>query len=258
MVAVNFDNILDPNVSLVAFYGDKPMALTALIQQLQANLTNRLGKDFMPYELAQVHGTIIGCEGVNTTQGVISKWYSDRRQETKYIDFLGLVNYLQHQLPPLTVRIGGYDRRTEYNFRSRDRHLYERSWQLQSATNQIIPVLIGWSWQGDGVSLECDRLRRQLQQFNLLHKYHATPNAIDNDFYLRLGTINRQLNPELAARIAAEMRDFLATQPPLLLPIDLSNLAFAQYQDLSLSPATTKIVSIVEITPQQLRQLYGC
>ena len=246
-----------PNVSLVAFYGDKPTNLCRLIDKLQAYLaTSKLGENFIPYQLEQVHGTIIGCEGLKTDLGIVNKWYGDRRQETKYMNLTGLIDYLQQQVDlPITIRFGGYDRHTDYNWLSRDRHLYERSWQLQPQDNLTIPVLIGWSFQDDKVSLAIDNLRRELQEFNLLHKYHPTSEAIDNDFYLRLGTINTKLSLSERNAIATEIRDFLETHS-VSIPISLTDLAFVQYQDLQLTPNTTKVIPVADITPRLLEQLY--
>lgn len=247
------------NVSLVAFYGDKPVVLASLIQKLQTYLANHqwLQDIFVPYQLTQVHGTIIGCEGWKTNLGVVNQWFQEKRQETKYIDFAGLINYLQHQVDlPITISFGGYDRNINYNFLSRDRHLYHRSFQLQSADNEHIPVLIGWSCQDSTVTLAIDNLRRDLQQFNLLHKYHVIPSDIDNDFYLRLGTIKANLTlPEIDA-IALEIRNLLAAQS-ISIAIQLENLAFVQYQDLSLTPVTTKAIPVTEILPSELQQLYS-
>lgn len=250
--------LLDRNVSLVAFYGDKPPRLIALIQKLQTYLANcELILDcFIPYQIEQVHGTIIGCEGLKTESGIIDKWFYERG-ETKYIDISGLVNYLQYQIDlPLTIRFGGYDRTSNYNFLSRQQHLYFRSFQLQQTQTQTIPVLIGWSWDKN-VTLAIDNLRRNFQQFNLLHKYHQTPEAIDNDFYLRLGTIDRQLTSQEIDAIATGIRNLLATQPPYYIPITLDNLAFARYRDLKLTPATTKVIPVAEISADRLKLLYS-
>ncbi|MCC0176441.1 hypothetical protein I4641_05545 [Waterburya agarophytonicola K14] len=247
-----------PNVSLVAFYGHKSPQLKELIQQLQREITSSLGGDsFIPYQLEQVHATVIGCEGLKTQSGVINKWFCDRRQETRYIDFPGLINYLQHQVDlPLTIRFGGYDRDGEYNYFSRNEHLYYRSFQLQPAKEGVIPILIGWSWQDNRVTLGIDKLRRNFQQFNLLHKYHETTDAIDNDFYLRLGTINCQSRDSEIQAIANNIRSLLETQSPLSIPVKKNNLAFARYQDLSLTPTTTKIIPIAQITANLLEEMY--
>ena len=250
--------MFDKNVSLVAFYGNKPFQLVTLIQKLQTYLANsKLVKNcFIPYQLEQVHGTIIGCEGTNTKTGIINKWFYERRRETKYIDIPGLVNYLQYQIVPITIRFGGYDRNSNYNFLSRDRHLYYRSFQLQQAQIQTIPVLIGWSWN-NGVTLAIDNLRRHFQQFNLLHKYHDPLQAIDNDFYLRLGTIDRQLTSREIDAIATDIRNLLAIQPPTYISITVDNLALAKYRDLLLTPATTKIIPVTKISADRLQQLYS-
>ena len=240
------------NLSLVAFYGHKPVELINLIQKLQEHLVNHplVQDQFIPYRLEQVHGTIIGCEGLQTESGIISKWFHELRQETRYIDLPGLINHLQHQVNlPLSIRFAGFGRNTNYNFLSREQHPHFRSWQLQPAVEQTIPVLIGWSWSNNSVSPAIDNLRRDLQQFNLLHKYHKTDHAIDNDFYLRLGTIDRRLTSSEIEEIATDMRDLLATLPALYIPINLENLVLVEYQDLSLTPATTKIIPLTANLP---------
>lgn len=247
------------NVTLVSFYGHKPQPLINLIQRLQTAIAEHhlVTGQFIPYQLEQVHATIIGCEGIITESGIISHWFHHQRQENKCIDFIGLINYLHHQLDfPLKIHFAGYQPAQEYNFLSREQHLYLRSFQLQASATQIIPVLIGWTWQGDRISLAIDNLRRNLQQFNLLHKYHGTSDAVDNDFYLRLGTITAKLTPAAAAVVATDIRNLLAAQSPIQIAMSQKDLAFAQYQDLLLTPATTKVIPLMEITPDRLEQLY--
>ena len=247
------------NVSLVAFYGAKPTPLQNLIERLQDYLSDRksIARDFIPYQLPQVHATIIGCEGTKTDLGLVNRWFEVRRGETRYMDLAGMVNYLQQEVSfPLTIRFGGYDRATKYNFLSRDRHLYYRSFQLQATPAETIPVSIGWSWSNDGVTLAIDNLRRSFQQFNLLHKYHNDVDAIDNDFYLRLGTIARPLDELERQKIATIIRDFLAKRSPLLLTLDRENLAFAKYRDLSLTPETTTTKFLDEVDLDWLMTLY--
>ena len=53
------------------------------------------------------------------------------------------------------------------------------------------------------------------------------------------------------------MRNLLETHPALDLALNLGDLAFAHYQDLLLTPATTRIFPVTEITAQQLEQLYS-
>ncbi|MEL6930838.1 MAG: hypothetical protein AAFO95_19725 [Cyanobacteria bacterium J06600_6] len=245
------------NLSLVAFYGDKPTELFDLITKLQTHLANHslLVNKFIPYQIEQVHGTIIGCEGWKTDSGIVDRWFKDRRKETKYINLSGLLNYLQQIDLSLTVRFGGYNPQTNYNFLSRGQHLSDRSFQLQAADSNTIPVLIGWSWQNNTVTLAIDELRRNFQQFGLLHKYHNASDSVDNDFYLRLGTIGTKLSTSEIDLISTDVRDLLSTFT-VSIPLSLNNLAFAKYQDLQLTPETTKVVPVASITASQLKQLY--
>ena len=247
------------NVSLVAFYGRKSSPLINLIQKLQEFLAhhNLIQHQFIPYQLEQVHATIIGCEGIVTASGIISHWFHTKQGEDRYINFAGLINYLNHQIEfPLKIRFSNYQPHHEYNFRSREQHLYLRSFQLQNSAAQTIPILIGWTWRNQRVSLEIDNLRRNLQQFNLLHKYHDSPDAVDNDFYLRLGTITVSLTSAAIAAIVRDLRNLLATHPAVDITVNQQDLAFAQYQDLLLTPGTTKVVPITEMTADHLEQLY--
>lgn len=247
------------NVSLVAFYGDKPFQLQSVIKQLQNYLANHklIRNRFSPYKIEQVHGTIIGCEGTKTNSGIVNQWFDELRQENRYMNCRGLIEYLQQQIDlPLTIRFGGYDRTYKYNYLSRDRHLYFRSFQLQPAADRVIPILIGWSWENQKVSLAVDNLRRSFQKFNLLHKYHSTAESVDNDFYLCLGTINHYLSREEIQTIATDIRNLLEAQPALYIPINKKDIAFVQYQDLSLTPRKTKVIPISKITVQDLNEVY--
>ena len=259
-------NIIEPatlstiNVSLVAFYGgNKPPQLVALIQKLQNYLAQSVSirHGFNPYKMEQVHGTIIGCEGFKTETGVVNTWFQQRKKANACIDFAGLIDHLHRQVDlPLTIRFGGYDRRQDYHFLSRDRHPYFRSFQLQHQTTEIVPVLIGWTWNG-GISPILDELRHELQQFNLLHKYYVEPDTVDNDFYLRLGTIDPTLPFDEMKEIATKIRNLLEVSPPWDIPLNLEDLAFARYQHFTLPPETTTTMSLAETTIGKIKRLYG-
>ena len=247
------------NVSLVAFYGDKPPQLVALIQKLQNHLAQSVSirHGFTPYKMEQVHGTIIGCEGFKTATGVVNTWFHQRIKANACIDLAGLIEYLHQQLDlPLTIRFGGYHRRQDYHFLSRDRHPYFRSFQLQDKTTEIVPVLIGWSWN-DGISPILDELRHDLQQFNLLHKYYDEPDTVDNDFYLRLGTIDAALPCDEMKAIATEIRNLLETSPLWDIPLSLKDLAFARYQHFTLPPETTTTIPLAGTTVSKIERFYG-
>jgi hypothetical protein len=248
-----------PNVSLVGFYGKKSLELTLLIQEVQTYLAaaTAIQDCFIPYRLEQIHGTILGCEGLFTSKGVINKWLYETTKEIKYIDYSKFIEYLQNlDSSPISLRFCGYQLDRHYGFLSRGLHPAIRSFQLQVSSEEIVPVFIGWSWQNNLISQEIDCLRRSGQKFNLLHKYHRHPEAIDNDFYLRLGTIKQQVSPEVISQIESEIRGILLDRTPLQLKLDRSQISFARYQDLQLTPETTKIIRLLDATKENIEQLY--
>ena len=248
-----------PNVTLVMFYGHKPADLIELILEVQEYLhTSKLiaGK-FTSYKLKQVHGTMIGCEGLKTKSGIVNKWFHENRNETKYIDLANLIKYLD-RCPslPINIRFGGYDHDYDYGFLSRGLHPFERSFQLQLFSNKIIPVLIGWSFKNNHISWEIDNLRCNFQQFNLLHKYYKIPDSIDNDCYLAMGDIKGKLTSEAIKVIENDIRNILKTKFTIDVSLNKDNLAFARYHDLSLTPKTTKILPVNEADLASLEKLY--
>ena len=69
-------------VSLVAFYGNKQSLLRELIEIIQNYLAQL--QNFTPYPIEQIHATILGCEGLRTPEGIISKWFYLNRKEIRY------------------------------------------------------------------------------------------------------------------------------------------------------------------------------
>lgn len=249
-----------PGVSLVAYYGNKPLELQQLISELQQLLKDNFATNFIPYDLRQVHATIIGCEGVKIESGIINQWFYSLRNEIRYIDYEGLLNYfLTSNVLPLNICFGGYQPHTDYQFLSRDRHPAKRSFQLQTAKdNTLIPIVIGWSLQEQTITSDIDKIRRELQQFNCLHKYHKNPDDVDNDVYLRLGTIVG-FTPEIIAAIQQKVNYYLQHQQPTIVSLSKDNLAIVKYQNLSLSISTTEIYSLSDLytNPILIQKLYS-
>lgn len=250
-----------PGVSLVAYYGNKPLELQKLILGLQQLLRENFATNFFPYDLKQVHATIIGCEGVKTKSGIVNKWFYCLRNEIRYIDYRGLLDYfLTSNLFPLNICFGGYQDDVDYQFVSRKQHPAVRSFQLQTLKdNTLIPVVMGWSLQKQIITTDIDCIRRNLQQFNYLHKYHKSPHDIDNDIYLRLGTIIGNFTSELITTIQQKLNYYLQKKNQTIIPLNKDNLAIAKYQNLSLPISTTEIYSLAELSSNSklLQQLYS-
>ncbi len=210
--------------SLVALYGPKPGDLQALLDDISRRLEQALGPGFRPYDREQVHATLIGLE---PERG------GDR-------DVAGFVEHLRRRLDtPVVLRFGGYapsDRRLS----SRGRTPYQRSFSIQGDR----AVLIGWPIVADddgglGFPPTLDRLRREAQRFGITHAYHARPDDIDNDAYLRVGLLDRA--PESRRREATEesIRAFLAAAPPVDVALTLENVGVVEYVNETLPRDTT-------------------
>lgn len=249
-----------PNVTMVAFYGDsKPPELGQFIGSLQERISesDHLTGKFDAYNPNQIHATLLGCEGLRTTQGIVSKWFWEARNCLRYIDLSGFLNYARTSgRLPITVRIGGFDSNESYGFKSRDQHPYERSFQFRKEKDLYIPVLMGWPCRGQQFPLDLDRFRLGAQSFNLLHKFHGRPESVDNDFYLRLGVLEAVESEHGLRRIEGELRELLRSWPPIYVSIEKDRLAFAGYADLTLNPATTHVVPLQSASKKDLVNLY--
>src|SRR5262245_61383548 len=84
------------NLTLVAYYGDKPEPLGALLGELQDCLQDYLGDAFRPYALAQVHATIIGLEGTPEGSRVINTNYLQLRAQHRSMDLRKALAIVQH------------------------------------------------------------------------------------------------------------------------------------------------------------------
>ena len=248
------------NLSLVAFYGQKDLLLQRLISDLQQQLQNYLADYFVPYEIEQVHATIIGCEGIKTQSGIINKWFYKLRNEVRYIDYTGLVNYFcSSKALPLQIYFGGYKSTKDYQYISKNQHPCDRSFQLQkSVDNSFIPILIGWSQKAQIISTDIEQIRRELQQFNCLHKYHKTLQDTDNDLYLRIGTVAANCPLDLILAAQQEIISYLQDTSPIIISLKLDNLAIVQYQKLSLPISTTKVCYLTDLKSnlEKLQKLY--
>jgi len=249
-----------PGISLVAYYRNKPDNLNLLISEVQQQLQSIYGKDFIPSDLAQIHGTIIGCEGLSTPEGIVNKWFYQHRNELKYADLSGFLEYFANTLLlPLTIQFGGYQKDDNYQFLSRGKHPGDRSFQLQkSSNNQLIPIIIGWPITKQKITTDLNQIRYDCQQYNFLHKYHQFSQNIDNDFYLRLGTITSQLS--IAENLLAETSiiNYLQKRLPILIELSYQDLSLVKYNDLLLFLNSTEYYNLkrINISADFINYLY--
>ena len=123
-----------PNVTLVAFYEKnrddlKSDEFSKLVQSTQKCIREVLAKDgseatFTDYNLNQVHATILGCEGGKARDGVLNKWFLDKRHQQRHVNFARLLEYFRWQANiPIVVRFCGYAPDTNYGFSDYEKDL---------------------------------------------------------------------------------------------------------------------------------------
>jgi|GEM_PF-1001173 hypothetical protein len=241
-----------PNVSLVSLCGKKPPDFEALLLLLQGYLSNAFPQQFTALSLSQIHGTLLGCEGAKTPQGIVSQWFLKRRNQLRYLNLNGFLDAIHHfESLSVQIRIAGYHSTIDYGFHSRDQHPYIRSFQFQNHD----AVLMGWPYYQSRFPEDLGEFRQAAQQFNLLHKYQPQQ-GIDNDFYLRIGSVDPTVPESQLTAVEIKIQEILRTQSPILLTLNHSSIALVQYQDLSLPPQTTQIFSLEEITRDTWAKLY--
>jgi hypothetical protein len=215
-----------PEATLVAFLGSKPEPLERLLGELQAALRQRLGDGFVAYNPGQIHATLIGLE----------------RRPGVALDLEALADHVRSRLAaPLRLRFGGFQP-GEVPFTSRGHPPFERSFSLQGDK----AVLIGWPACGGDYPDWLDALRRELQRYGARHVYHARPEDVDNDAYLRLGFVPADLAADRRAAIEQELRGALAARPPVEVELGVEAMAFAVYAEATLRNAATRVVRLAD------------
>lgn len=225
------------DVTLVAYYGEKPPLIAKLIQDTISELSNLLGSSFCPYSLQQVHGTIIGLEGRRADKCIINTNYAQIRNELRSLDLNAALQILKDEsLLPFEVTIGGFSDGEQYSFTSRGVVPYLRSFSLQGR----YAVAMGWPYSNGEYTQSIDKLRRAFNSTNVLHKYHDSPNSMDNDFFFVLGNVVKE-NIDLIQLEDAQshLRSFLAAYKPVRVPISRDDLRVVAFIDKKLPPETS-------------------
>jgi len=257
-------------LSLVAFYGKKDKRLLDLIGECQKRVGAVRGIRFQPYDVRQIHGTIVClARRVGTMVNLNMSKYRHRQAD---MDFAGLLNFIRMGGRfPFQVQIGGFQNR-DYAFTSEGKRPYERSFQAKGGRI----VLIGWPVRGCPLLAAelgtmdliqeariypnaLDDIRRALQAFNILHRYHSSITDTDNDFYFRIGILDpTSVTSESLGKLQEDVRAYLSSIRPIILEVGIADLYVACYENEELPLDSTRVwsVSDEEVTPTFLRALY--
>lgn len=257
-------------VTLVALYGDKGDEFAAAIAACQRLVSEAAGAAFEPYELRQVHATIIGMERHHAP--ACNANFRKHRAREAAMDFDGFLSFLRScDFLPFDVRLCGFHR-DEMPFTSRERSPHERSFSLQGGK----VVMIGWPerWSceadptGDTSALQrevaiyprtLDAIRRAAQHYGILHAYHQSPSDIDNDLFFRIGMLIPGVDTRATAdSIEHAVRELMSARPVVRLPIGLGDLRIAAYEDdrLPLSSTRTWALTDPKLTGRVIEGLF--
>ena len=240
-------------VTVVAHYGQKSAPMADFIRRCQNELAKGLLAAFRPYEVDQVHATLMGLEGYRWHDGIVNRNFLERRNERRQMNLAAAIAFLQSgSLPAIHIRIGGYKPDVDYGFTSQGQHPYLRSFSVHGE----IAVAMGWPIAGDPI---LDRLRRQFNKMNIWHKRHDTEVDIDNDFYFVLGRIDRRVvTDKQVIAVEDNLRQLLVATDPITIEMGRSSLSIVGYLDKQL-PMTTSCAFPIDgavIDAALLRDLY--
>jgi hypothetical protein len=197
----------------VALYGPKAEPVGGLLARVQALVAEHIGDAFLPYSPDQIHATLIAFNGVRDPDSgaIVNEYFLAHADARRTMDIDLAMRILSERfVRPLPVRVGGYRPDDEVPFRSRDQHLYQRTFSAQGSAF----VLVGWPLSASSLPdrLPLDKLRRDLNQAGLLHRYHADHDDIDGDMHLVVGH-HRGAAPAALADAVTAVREELAGHP---------------------------------------------
>lgn len=241
------------NASLVAFYGPKPAALVELVESVQSQLRRLFGEEFSPYQVEQVHATLIGLEGDRNAVGeLFNANYLSMRGEARTMDLSSLLEHVKRtDHLPFTVRIGGFEESRPYPFTSRGAHPFSRTFSIQGAQ----AVVMGWPCSDGLYPTTLGRLRHELEAFGVLHKYHAVADDLDNDLFMVVGRMRTQVDDAVRGAAVDELRERLAGAPPVEIVVDASSLMVVSYVDPALPLETSVASRLLDIDAERLAAL---
>jgi hypothetical protein len=240
--------------TLVAFIDAKPAALVELLCACQQELSKRLSHKFHPYELQQMHATLVGLEHEPGSPG-INRNFLLARGERRQMDILGYAQaILEWPSWPLAIRFAGFAPH-HLPFYDNSRSPFIASFGIYGN----LPVIAGWPIRlqtgsqahNSGYTQDLDNLRRLAQSYNILHKYHVHPGIQDNSLYLRLGVCDPLSEQEIAS-VSLDLRTFLQAFGAVTFSLSSQDISLVSYIENTLPPETSHAVPLHQLAPEHL------
>lgn len=240
--------------TFVSCYGKKPKELEKFILVCQKKIIEIIGTSFLSYELEQVHGTIIGLEGYRVADKIKNANFETNLSQTRLVDPAVFLEFIrQTDINTINIKIGGYSPEFK-EFTSRGQLPYKRSFSIQ---NNIV-TLMGWPTAAANGCRLLDEYRRSFNKVNVLHKWHQTPDEVDDDFYLVLGRI-KQIKEEKKEYLVEVMQHYLSTQIATHVALERNCLSVVGYIDPQLPICSSCALSVIDqrLTPGYFLDLYS-
>lgn len=245
---------IEMQLSIISHYGEKSLELINLISMLQSKLSESLGFAFKPYEMDQVHGTIIRLEGTFTDKGILNKWFKENRHEDRYMKPERLLEFIKSdKIKEIDIKIGGYRIHKDYGFESRGQHPFLRSFSIQGD----IAVAMGWPIENGNHVDALYKLCSQFEEVDVLHKWHKEGYE-DNDFFFVLGRLSKKyVNPLALQRTSEKIRLIMAGIDEQI-TIGKNTMTIVAYIDTQLPTTTSRAFRFDDrnLNPQLVNNLY--
>lgn len=245
-------------LTLVSLYGDKHRDFAALIAECQQLAVQVLGSAFSPYDMRQIHATIIGLQ--RRRASACNANFLKHRGKDVAMDLPGFLATLRAcEQIPFEVQLGGFAQR-DYPFTSRKAIPYERSFSVQG--DKL--VVMGWPVCGEprpalpatpaATSRDTriyprtlDLIRRTAQRYGILHAYHRLEADVDNDLFFRIGLVDPEaMTAPATLALEHRARQLLSTRPPLVIRIRIEDIYIAAYEDERLPCSSTRTWSLAD------------
>lgn len=244
-----------PNVTMVAFHGStKPPSIEKLLQDVFKEIEKLpLSKLFQPFDLYQIHATIIGMEALVVGSQFYNLWFWKNNRRTKRrIDIhrlLKIVGRIAKRTPLFTIRFGGFRKAyctclgqsleswhcttSNAEFHRYGHSPYEGSFYIDQSDAVMIT---GWPVQSPKAPTAFPHVlydfRFAAESAGFLDKYHfdQKPHWKDDDCYIKLGKLEKGFSQKEINVFEDRIRQYLHDRGPMTVDIKVEDVSFVLYR----------------------------
>jgi len=255
-------------ITLVSLYGEnKPVQFSDLLDNVLTALRSNFADWINSYEKRFIHSTIVSLEGrINQYGKIVNAHLLDRVGDQPNIpemDFKGLLSFFRSTRWPLKIQIGG--------FQPVDNESSSCSWPAFGKTFEIqnngLFVMKGWPVlpTGQPFAPTLLKIRKAIERFNIVYKYHVNNCEKDDSFFFVLGSIdfhrwieatkNERVSFENdIVKMVTEIRASLVNNP-YVFEVGVEDMWIVEYY-LTTLQRVGFCKQLIKVTPEELHDLY--